>query len=549
MNKLLLIILSLVLLGVIIGIIVYFRTKFGESWIRFMNKEKYNSINPKSFPKGTFHSFGNLLNQWVLSVIELSKKSGSVNVNVSNKNNPFIQLLNETLLQNISFKQLNSIPDSCQTSDRYWSEWNMYECKNKDYWIKLRPILYTILNKVLTKLGLSSNIKYPVLHLRCNDSPFNGHFHYTLPHYNYYNWVKQSIQKKYKNKYNTWIITTGCMENTRRAMTKGNCGLCDQYITHLRNYLRKGGINTIYYKNRSVLEDFSSFFYTPILITTSPSSMSFIPGVCKKGETYMYPHFRCDKGKQCKLGNFGKLSKYISVYPEQSENIPHQNTNTDWFNVEETTQKLIGYNNILSDHEKFKIGSDELNACHNDLYDLLKVFHTFASQKKIIYSLNAGSLIGYYWNESIIPWDDDIDIIIPKKHQNHIVDLWNNSGNSFNKKDGNWIFKYIILNGVRYELIRNKYNPDWFKLGKLKYNYFNKDIGGVDIAFVRKENGKFYESVIKNKEAIPLQNMSQTKIVTFGPVITRVINKKEGMKYLDRVYSKKWRIKTHPSLK
>ena len=39
--------------------------------------------------------------------------------------------------------------------------------------------------------------------------------------------------------------------------------------------------------------------------------------------------------------------------------------------------------------------------------------------------------------------------------------------------------------------------------------------------------------------------MSQTKIVTFGPVITRVINKKEGMKYLDRVYSKKWRIKTH----
>lgn len=48
------------------------------------------------------------------------------------------------------------------------------------------------------------------------------------------------------------------------------------------------------------------------------------------------------------------------------------------------------------------------------MLDLLKEIHTFCEQHGIRYSMAYGSLIGVVRHKGFIPWDDDIDIVMPR---------------------------------------------------------------------------------------------------------------------------------------
>src|SRR5690554_1982412 len=48
------------------------------------------------------------------------------------------------------------------------------------------------------------------------------------------------------------------------------------------------------------------------------------------------------------------------------------------------------------------------------LFEMLKVFDSFCQQHNITYFLAYGTLIGAVRHKGFIPWDDDIDIVIPR---------------------------------------------------------------------------------------------------------------------------------------
>lgn len=57
--------------------------------------------------------------------------------------------------------------------------------------------------------------------------------------------------------------------------------------------------------------------------------------------------------------------------------------------------------------------------------EILQVVHTFCSENNIYYSLTYGTLIGSIRHKGYIPWDDDIDICMPRPDYNRFIKLFN----------------------------------------------------------------------------------------------------------------------------
>lgn len=63
--------------------------------------------------------------------------------------------------------------------------------------------------------------------------------------------------------------------------------------------------------------------------------------------------------------------------------------------------------------------------------ELLLAFDTICTQKKLRYSLAGGSLLGAVRHRGFIPWDDDVDIIMPRPDYDRFLEWCKNQGTEF----------------------------------------------------------------------------------------------------------------------
>lgn len=73
-----------------------------------------------------------------------------------------------------------------------------------------------------------------------------------------------------------------------------------------------------------------------------------------------------------------------------------------------------------------------LKKLHSDLYSLLLQFDVFCKKHNLRYSLTSGTLIGAIRENGFIPWDDDIDVMMPREDYEKFLDIANKE---FNETD------------------------------------------------------------------------------------------------------------------
>lgn len=181
----------------------------------------------------------------------------------------------------------------------------------------------------------------------------------------------------------------------------------------------------------------------------------------------------CDKlfkREQCLT--FDEIKKYlikINQYYNYNVNIRNNFRNIDICegNIEENVKTL---------------NKNEINIIINlgkRVIDLLE-------ENNILYWIDGGTLLGSLQNGKFIPWDDDMDIVIPTEYFNQLLNIINNNKNEIEKK---YNFKFIFNpRGRKENLLINKR----FNIFHIEVHDLNNKKYFIDLILITLINNNYY---------------------------------------------------------
>lgn len=83
--------------------------------------------------------------------------------------------------------------------------------------------------------------------------------------------------------------------------------------------------------------------------------------------------------------------------------------------------------------------------------EILRQFDAFCRQHNIRYFLSNGTLLGAVKYKGFIPWDDDIDLLVPREDYNRLMREFSSDGNLkllCQERDSNYVFPYAKLSDI-----------------------------------------------------------------------------------------------------
>lgn len=162
----------------------------------------------------------------------------------------------------------------------HYSAWSVYDRVGREklnyleFWQQLRPVIAATYQDNLPQL----QVRNPVVHFRCSDAPFVKLEYYHLVKRDTVEWIAAKIKAKGFDH----VTVLSCDQHKRRHKNLA----CQQYMQYYVGILYEQGIS-VDYQCESVLHDFASMFYSPLLVSLNPSSFSFMAGVAKDPNEYI----------------------------------------------------------------------------------------------------------------------------------------------------------------------------------------------------------------------------------------------------------------------
>lgn len=188
----------------------------------------------------------------------------------------------------------------------------------------------------------------------------------------------------------------------------------------------------------------------------------------------------------------------------------------------------------------------ELREIQKKEYAVLKEFDLFCKNNKLKYTLAGGSLLGCVRHNGFIPWDDDIDVSMPREDYNYLINNYNNNNH----------FKIVsIYNNENYGLLHARMYDDRTLVVDEVIGRNNFNIGIFIDIFPIDNLGETQSEAMKNfNKNIFLKNIliasnwvkfesSKTHSIIYEPVrlifyiISRFYNPNRLAKKLDSIFS------------
>lgn len=120
---------------------------------------------------------------------------------------------------------------------------------------------------------------------------------------------------------------------------------------------------------------------------------------------------------------------------------------------------------------------------------VLKEFHSFCVEHNIRYFISHGTLLGAIRYKGFIPWDDDLDVLVPREDYNRLITLFQDTERyqliSF-ERNQNYVFPYAKLCDMSTRKVEGGYD-NGVKLG-LDIDVFPMDHWDDDLEKAKQES-------------------------------------------------------------
>ena len=166
--------------------------------------------------------------------------------------------------------------------------------------------------------------------------------------------------------------------------------------------------------------------------------------------------------------------------------------------------------------------------------DILIDVAKFCEENNITYFLACGTLLGAIRHKGFIPWDDDIDIMIPRNEYKRFLDIYK-SDNYKLLKPSEGVFFYAKVYDTKTVVYEKMFDSNKVKPIGVSIDIFPLDGIVNDEKIVNKivNKSNFYETLLRmSNQPLNYRNKLKNKIYR---IITRIIGSKNLVKIIEKI--------------